>query len=129
MNSTNTKSLLKEFSPLYDYLEWGFECGDGWYEVIRELSNNIYVGCVERKIKMGLPDDLEFNPIHVIQVKEKYGTLRFYLSGMHDWMQGFIDIAEVRSSVTCETCGKPGELKKRAWWCTICKDCESKSNN
>lgn len=129
MNSHNTKSIIKEFSPLYDYLEWGFECDDGWYEIIKELSNYIYKGCLEREIKMGLPDDLEFNPIHVIQVKEKYGTLRFYLSGTHDWMEKFIDMAEEKSSVTCETCGKQGELKKGVWWHTICKDCENKRTN
>lgn len=58
----------------------------------------------------------------VDQVKEKFGTLRFY-SGVTDDIQKYIYLAERLSEVTCEVCGKPGELQSpRGWYSTVCKD-------
>jgi hypothetical protein len=58
------------------------------------------------------------------QVKEKYGTLRFYIAGGDEFIEGMIAFAETISGHTCEKCGKPGKLIDRAgWWTTQCIDC------
>lgn len=60
------------------------------------------------------------------QVKEKYGTLRFYLTSGIDEMYAIADNAESQSSVTCETCGKPGKIRGQGWYSTRCAVCWKK---
>jgi len=56
----------------------------------------------------------------VSQVKEKFGTLRFYCSGS-DRIYTFIDMAETLSAVTCELCGKAGKCESvHGWVSTVC---------
>lgn len=51
------------------YELWGCECGDGWYNLIHNLCKSIS----ERYELYGKPVD-----IVILQVKEKFATLRFY---------------------------------------------------
>jgi len=57
------------------------------------------------------------------QVKEKYGTLRFYMDLPTDEMFSLIDEAEEQSAHTCEVCGKPGEERYGGWVSTLCDEC------
>jgi hypothetical protein len=62
----------------------------------------------------------------VDQVKEKFGTLRYYCAG-NDRIFAFIRMAEQLSAITCEFCGKPGELREdEGWMTTLCDDCNKK---
>jgi hypothetical protein len=61
-----------------------------------------------------------------VQVKEKFGTLRFYMTYRTKEMRGLISEAYSKSEVTCEECGAPGKLRNRGWWKTRCDDCEKK---
>lgn len=56
------------------------------------------------------------------QVKEKYGTLRFYLTFGTDKMHDYTDLAEKMSETTCESCGKYGELRGKWWLYTSCEE-------
>jgi len=57
------------------------------------------------------------------QVKEKFGTLRFYLTKGTDRMYDLIHEAERLSSRTCEECGKPGLYdNKTGWYYTLCEE-------
>lgn len=49
---------------------WGIECGDGWYEPLRDLSDQLEAINLNEGRKWGIA-------IRAEQVKEKYGTLRF----------------------------------------------------
>jgi hypothetical protein len=60
------------------------------------------------------------------QVKEKFGTLRFYYSGGDDYISGLVTMAESMSAITCESCGNPGERTGGGWIKTICEPCEDK---
>jgi len=60
------------------------------------------------------------------QVKEKFGTLRFYMTHTTDKMDKLIGEAEKLSEVTCENCGEPGTLRQDGWWRTLCDKCEEK---
>lgn len=57
-----------------------------------------------------------------VQVKEKFGTLRFYHNGGDDVIQACVDMAESMSSVTCEVCGSPGVSRSGGWIRTLCDD-------
>ena len=42
MNLENTEKLLTTYPSLYRELrKWGFECGDGWFDLIWQVSTEI----------------------------------------------------------------------------------------
>jgi len=55
------------------------------------------------------------------QVKEKFGTLRFYYSGGDDTIDGMVRMAESMSAVTCQECGNPGTQTQGGWIKTVCE--------
>lgn len=61
----------------------------------------------------------------VDQVKEKFGTLRFYYHGGDDVVDGMVRMAESMSGVTCENCGVPGTQRGGGWIHTYCDACEA----
>jgi hypothetical protein len=92
---------------------WGFSCGDGWYDIIDELSAKIEpLGAV------------------AVQVKEKFGGLRFYIEGIDksvaEEVYAAIGEAEAKSYKTCEGCGEPGETRGQGWIITMCDKCWDK---
>jgi hypothetical protein len=131
---------------------WGLEVGDGWYDLIDilcESLTNTYTTSLELDEEDGKRLGVEsynFNekssyyftiePPQVIatQVKEKYGTLRFYyreeyneeimslietgkypdlqriIDRYSDYINGIVHFAETASGRTCEITGQPGEL-------------------
>ena len=99
---------------------WGFP-GDGWEPLIRELSAKLEALIVEWKKEY---PDAEYAP-RASQVKEKYGTLRFYMTSGTDAMYDLIDEAETKSEAICETCGQPGTLRTGGWWTVTCDKCQS----
>lgn len=61
--------------------------------------------------------------LKAVQVKSKYGSLRFYVSGgvEHEAeVSALIREAEMESTATCEECGDPGKLYTGGWWRTLC---------
>ena len=87
--------------------------GDGWFKIIDELSAAIVK--LDKNVKAS-------------QVKEKYGTLRFYTDGHTDEVDKLIDEAEAKSVVTCEVCGKPGKMRGKSWLSIRCDSCWKKEN-
>ena len=85
-------------------------CSDGWYDILERLCEDIYA----------------MRP-KVMQIKEKFGGLRFYASLPSDYgEQGWKRIrqAEEEAAETCEICGKPGELRiVDGWRATNCDEC------
>lgn len=70
--------------------------------------------------------------LEAAQVKEKYGSLRFYLSGypvqpeIYARVNAYVKFAESMSYVTCESCGAPGKQQGGHWVFTLCDDCFKK---
>lgn len=61
-----------------------------------------------------------------LQVKEKFGSLRFYMTSNTDEIDDLIDKAEEKSYKTCEECGCPGKLRNGGWMTTLCDSCAKK---
>lgn len=61
------------------------------------------------------------------QVKEKFGTLRFYYHGGDEFVYGVLSLAEAMSGVTCEVCGNPGTRNSSGWIRTTCGDHKSEN--
>lgn len=118
---------------------WGFDHGDGWFEIIWQLSLAIeeelgYPWLQERwfllkKRFLRRWKRLEPNTgFAVFQVKEKFGMLRFYC-GATESIHKYIRLAEQLSAVTCEDCGEPGgRVEHRGWISTLCDSCRKKLN-
>lgn len=54
------------------------------------------------------------------QIKEKFGTLRFYYEGGDTFCAGVISMAEQMSSNICEVCGTYGETGGKGYIRTLC---------
>jgi hypothetical protein len=64
--------------------------------------------------------------VKALQVKEKFGGLRFYTSGGNDdYVRGMISMAESLSFRICERCGKMDKdvSATKGWITTICPAC------
>jgi hypothetical protein len=108
MNPDLESKLLDKYPKLFASKQfWGFECGDGWYDILDNLCGSI--------ASYGNVDD-----VMVDQVKEKFGQLRFYVVGGDDKIDGMIWMAEHMSGHTCEICGERGELRTGSWLVTLC---------
>ncbi|MNP40016.1 hypothetical protein D3C76_1336220 [compost metagenome] len=64
------------------------------------------------------------------QIKEKFGTLRFYYRGEgDDFVEGLIDLAEELSGNICEICGSVGlTYERNNWLSTRCPPHAAKSS-
>jgi hypothetical protein len=116
MKAQLTRELIEKYPTLFDrnpktcVTLFGFECGDGWYNLLDSLFFFL-----EYENKNGSED----NPITLTQVKEKFGTLRVYYIGGRlesSAVDSMINLAERLSGVTCEECGAPGEIDHKAGW-------------
>ena len=70
-----------------------------------------------------------YRQVVAAQVKEKFGTLRFYYSGGDDYIRGVVSMAESMSGHTCEACGSTDKTVRpnKAFWIAIrCNDCRKK---
>lgn len=118
MNKENTLKLFNDFPKLYsgrydpinqNLMGFGFECEDGWVDILYNLS---------KKITEIYPE------VKATQVKEKFGTLRFYIEGAPQEVYDEIDKAEILSSKICELCGKAGSMHHRGTWLkALCTEC------
>ena len=140
MREALEEKLVKEFPFLEEnseqgedridnlYLAFGFECDDGWYELLKEMFKEI----VDRYKLAGLAVDLE-----VLQIKEKFAELRVYYSfkqgdspvnqELRNDIDKIIEAYENKSNKVCEICGAEGGLKKKGYLMkTLCDQCYAK---
>jgi len=113
---------------------WGFEHGDGWFDIINSACKNIqhHTDLKRKQEPYASMSDEEFEESHqpiAAQVKEKFGGLRFYVDNADDYTSGVIAMAESISYRTCETCGAPGKQTGRGWIRTLCENCNMGPKN
>jgi len=148
-------------SPQETCMCWGLDCGDGWYNLIDTLCEAItcsFTTSIELDgedgtrlgIKPFIYKDAEPNyrfffetkapQVVADQVKEKFGTLRFYFHLEFDeinkdlvktgkypqlveinkryahFIDGIVHFAEIASGRTCEITGEEGEMHEAGGW-------------
>lgn len=111
MQARNVWSGEKLDFPIY------CECGDGWYGLIMDLCRQVQKVLDKESSKF-------VEGFYPIQIKEKYGGLRFYTTYGNDEIFKLIDEAEEKSTKICERCGNPGVLRGNSWLYTLCDECE-----
>lgn len=109
--------LRTKYPLIFKDLEY-FECCDGWYWLIDKICQHL----MWDPKTGGLRDE----PAVVVQVKEKFGTLRFYANGGTPEDYTVIGFAEFLSGSICEGCGTTeGVLTHISGWVrTSCQPCE-----
>ena len=108
-------------SPMESCMSFWFECGDGWCDLLDKCMEKLQYFC-DLCSKDGREVQVVAN-----QTKEKYGSLRFYVSvyGANetesDILHNIIDHAEMISTQTCEETGTYGvPCTKHGWYKTLC---------
>ena len=160
------KMMVNRDKPMMETcMCWGFECGDGWFNILDQLMGNIqhHIDWKEKQRTSAMAYNLMAaqakegnfdlfddsmkdlnNPeykakrlseviagdfrsvpesipqVTLDQIKEKFGTLRFYYTGGDDIIDGMVRMAESMSAVTCETCGNLGQQRGGGWIRTLC---------
>jgi hypothetical protein len=164
------KMMVNRNKPMQETcMCWGFDCGDGWFNILDQLMGSIQhhidwrekqrVGAIkyndvaaqakagnfdlfeedmkalpndeykEKRLAEIVAGDFRTVPesipqVTLDQVKEKFGTLRFYYTGGDDYISGMVSLAESLTGVTCEECGNVGERRGGGWVHTYCEPCE-----
>lgn len=148
MNKNLQNKLYKKYNSIFrdrsksiqeSCMPWGISVGNGWYSLIDSIC--IFIRNLEENNK-----DIK---IVADQVKEKFGSLRFYyhLEGklkprkllkqkiesdleledrrnvIIDRLDGAIDLAYYLSIRTCEDCGAPATIQTKGYISNICEDC------
>lgn len=164
MNRHYDKYLVTKYAPMFrdrysdmriTAMCWGFEVGDGWFDIINTLcglmcsewlfakeqynylqtrvgkprydfgkeheGGDIVTEEDVAKIKAKVDEEEAKIPI-VVQVKEKFGGLRFYVQGATDEQYALIRFAESMSYRVCDVCGKRGKPSNDGWIKTRCKE-------
>jgi hypothetical protein len=103
MSPTLEKTLLESFPHFFTHCQY-IECADGWFHLINDL-------CVKL-------NDISPN-VEVVQVKQKFGGLRFYTGGVTEEQYKLIQEAEEESYTICEICGLPGKRIVHNGWISV----------
>ena len=121
---------------------FGCQCDNGWYDLLSEICEKIQ----SVYDKNGREPDIVID-----QIKEKFGTLRFYYhfggdapaihafdclgqgslrfhpgkgDNLHEEISKIVEWGEKKSGEICEHCGSPGSMKvQNGWYRTLCDEC------
>lgn len=110
MNNFTERRLASDYRTLLfrrdasDQEVFGFECMDGWSDLI-EGSLRL----IQRYVELA-------SDVKITQVKEKFGLLRIYQRGGEEKVCLVLDICELVSGCVCELCGKSGKLTMFDGW-------------
>ena len=104
MSPEFSELLCGRYPALYGS-SFGFECEDGWSGLLDGLSEALI-----RQAEIA-----EVAPPRAQQVKEKLGSLRWYL-GNSDYDRGAIWLAREMSMRVCERTGRSARLGSRSGW-------------
>lgn len=119
MHTEKTERLLQEFPDLFqrEQLIHGFECQDGWFDLIRSLA-----GCI-REHQAQCP---ELKNFEIVQVAQKMGALQVNVRGGDVGIQNLIWEAELESRTVCELDGEPAVglfVCAPYWFRYLCETC------
>ena len=113
MDADKIKKLIDDHPRIFSHLQ-EISCSNGWYNLLYSLCNTI-----EFHLK-DLPEE-ERNQMYAVQIKSKFGGLRFYCNKTTPFMDGAITVAEELTNHVCEICGSFGGHKNvNGWYATLC---------
>lgn len=119
MNSKKTEKLFQKYPDLFnqDSLVYGFECQDGWFDILTNFAE---------QIRHYRSDRVCVTKFEIIQVKQKMGALRIYANGCDAVIRSLIEEAEEQSQSVCELDGEPAIglfVCAPEWYRHLCERC------
>lgn len=114
------KRMEEKYPKMFAQPYGGFCVDKGWWSIIASLCANIqsHIDWWNKNHEKRPVID----QVVVVQIKEKFGGLRFYYEGGDDKIQGMVRMAEAWADHTCEECGKPGKSRNSGWIKTLCDE-------
>jgi hypothetical protein len=111
MNSELENYLKNKYQKMYVNFKH-IECSNGWFKLILWLSKYLQDYIDQQNVMAELYPDryLPVKQIVVQQIKEKFGTLRFYVEGGNERTEAIISFAEYISGFICEISGKTDNI-------------------
>lgn len=128
------KKLVTEFPFLRMYGDYSTEMDgmpDGWrvafgYTMLVEIKK--YLDGIAESYEVD--EQTVYDSFEIIQIKEKYGSLRLYCGfdiecqwGNHEKLNDIIRKYEELSKQFCYNCGMPTKYITQGWNLYICEDC------
>lgn len=87
-------------------------CWDGWFPLLEEFFQKLAA---------------LNQPVQILQIKEKFGGLRIYLSNSNEEISDLVEATIAKANNTCEMCGEKGEvMSSHGWLRCICPACAVK---
>lgn len=114
--------LTAKYGDMFHPRLGGFAVGSGWYHIVEALCDNI-AGYLKNLKEDARPD------FKVVQVKEKFGGLRFYVDNADETINGMIYMAESWADKSCEVCGNRGTQRGKGWIVVLCDEHAEGANN
>lgn len=109
-----SNELIKKYPKLLSEVD-SFSCGKGWENILSTMLE-----AIDWHLKIVT---YEQDEMHIIQIKQKLGSLRVYTSHEIPFVSGAIAMAESMSQVTCEHCGSNGKIRSGGLSRTLCDYC------
>lgn len=110
------EQLEQKYPDLFENC-FDFSIGQGWMPILHTLCININAS------NNANPD----GKVQFHQIKEKFGSLRIYVSyaqdSIDDVIHNWISFAEDLSEKICENCGKEAVAITEGWIKNLCVDC------
>jgi ribosomal protein L37AE/L43A len=91
-----------------------------------QISSSVGPGWVGR-LETLLQDlqKLNYDLKGIVQIKEKFGSLRFYINGATEEQYQLVNQAEKETEKICEECGHFGKIRPaNGWWKCRCDACQ-----
>jgi hypothetical protein len=110
--------ILKDYrgDKMKTCMAWGLECDDGWYNLLDRCMEKVQYFC---DLCQAQGKNVQ---LVATQIKEKYGTLRFYYYIEEatvierSIIEDFVTQAERESEHVCEESGEDGTICSRGGW-------------
>jgi hypothetical protein len=110
-----SKLIKPDWNLKNNLMAFGYSCDKGWWPLIDE--------CIEELEKQVKKEKLD---TEIVQIKEKFGSLRIYLSSESNAISDIVERYEIYSEHVCEVCGAFWTAKNRechGWLKTLCQKC------
>lgn len=113
-----------EFDTIFGRLRSGFECGEGWYDILYEFGRTSHAMLTSHT---DAPVGQEGYPIII---KSKFGRLEIQMwasdfpvavpTGVRERIFRLASQARQQAQTTCHICGRSGELEESGWGQVVC---------
>lgn len=106
--------LYINYPDLFDSFNYSITCGDGWFKLLNIVCYKIdWHNKHQISAMTYFPEKFINNPyqaVKILQIQEKLGGLKIYVSGGDYYILGVIDLAEEMGRFFCEVCGDNGYI-------------------